>query len=79
MSVEDAAKELGIGEKRLEDIEGLIENIVNQRLDFVKERGMGAIGPLMGEVMKELRGIVDGEVASSLLKKKIEEHLDQEK
>ena len=79
MSVEDAAKELGLGEKRLEDIEGLIENIVTQRLDFVKERGMGAIGPLMGEVMKELRGIVDGEVASSLLKKKIEEHLNQEK
>ncbi len=52
---------------------------MTQRLDFVKERGMGAIGPLMGEVMKELRGIVDGEVASSLLKKKIEEHLDQEK
>ncbi|MCK4937464.1 MAG: Glu-tRNA(Gln) amidotransferase subunit GatE [Methanosarcinales archaeon] len=79
MSAEDAARELGLGEKRLEDIEGLVGNIVTQRLDFVKERGMGAIGPLMGEVMKELRGIVDGEVASSLLKKKIEEHLDPEK
>ena len=79
MSAEDAARELGLGDKHLEDIEGLIDTIVTQRLDFVKERGMGAIGPLMGEVMKELRGIVDGEVASSLLKKKIKEHIDQEK
>ncbi|MCL7475579.1 MAG: Glu-tRNA(Gln) amidotransferase subunit GatE [ANME-2 cluster archaeon] len=79
MTAEDAARELGLGNRRLEDIEHLIENIVIRKLDFVKERGMGAVGPLMGEVMKELRGIVDGEVASSLLKKKIEKHLGQEK
>ncbi|MCG7847987.1 MAG: Glu-tRNA(Gln) amidotransferase subunit GatE [ANME-2 cluster archaeon] len=78
-SIEEIARKLGLGDERKNNIEKVIENIVIQKLEFVKERGMGAIGPLMGEVMKELRGIVDGEVASSLLKKKIEEHLDQEK
>lgn len=79
MTAEDAARELGLGTKRLEDVEDLIENIVSQRLDFVKERGMGSVGPLMGDVMKELRGSVDGKTVSSLLEKKIKEHLDQER
>ncbi|MCL7414013.1 MAG: Glu-tRNA(Gln) amidotransferase subunit GatE [ANME-2 cluster archaeon] len=79
MTAEDAARELGLGTKRLEDVEHLIENIVSQRLDFVKERGMGSVGPLMGDVMKELRGSVDGKTVSSLLEKKIKEHLDPDR
>jgi Glu-tRNA(Gln) amidotransferase subunit E-like FAD-binding protein len=38
----------------------------------VKAKGMGAIGPLMGDLMKEskLKG-VDGKILSELLKKEI--------
>ncbi|MCL7414697.1 MAG: Glu-tRNA(Gln) amidotransferase subunit GatE [ANME-2 cluster archaeon] len=79
MSAEDAAKDLGLGGKNVDDIEQLVGDIVAQRIDFVKERKMEAVGPLMGVVMKELRGIIDGEDASNLLKKKIDECLKSEK
>jgi glutamyl-tRNA(Gln) amidotransferase subunit E len=39
-------------------------------LDFVKERGMGAIGPLMGVVMQQA-GAADGKAVSALLKQAI--------
>jgi glutamyl-tRNA(Gln) amidotransferase subunit E len=79
MDVEDIAKNMGLGKKRIEDIERFVENIIDQRIDFVKERGLGAVGPLMGEVMKEFRGSVDGKILSALLKKKIEAHLNTRK
>ncbi|MBC2762327.1 MAG: Glu-tRNA(Gln) amidotransferase subunit GatE [ANME-2 cluster archaeon] len=76
MYVKDIAKNMGLGQKRIEDIELIVENIINQRIDFVEERGIGAVGPLMGEVMKEFRGSVDGKVLSALLKEKIEARLN---
>lgn len=74
--VEDSAKNMGLGQKRIEDIERYVENIIEQRIDFIKEQGIGAVGPLMGEVMKEFRGSVDGKVLSALLKEKIEARLN---
>ena len=79
MTARDAAASLDLESIDDESVERIVEDIITQRMDFVKERGMGAVGPLMGEVMKELRGNVDGKTLSSLLKKKIEEHLDAEK
>ena len=52
------------------DIGGLadvINGIVAERLDFVKERGMGAMGPLMGVVMQAAGG-ADGKEVSALLR-----------
>ena len=79
MDVEDVAKNIGLGQKHIEDIEHYVENIINQRIDFVKERGIGAVGPLMGEVMKEFRGSVDGKILSSILKETIEARLNSMK
>ena len=45
----------------------IIAAVVAERLDFVKERGMGAIGPLMGVVMQQA-GEADGKAVSALLK-----------
>ena len=48
----------------------IIAAVVAERLDFVKERGMGAIGPLMGVVMQQA-GAADGKTVSALLKQAI--------
>ena len=52
------------------------EEIVSERIAFVKERGMGAVAPLMGVIMKEMRGSVDGkrvnEAVSAAVKKVLE-------
>ena len=55
------------------DLESIVENIVLERIDFVKERGMGAMGPLMGVVMGACPG-VDGKEVSTVLRTMIQRH-----
>ncbi len=38
----------------------------------MEQKGKAALGPLMGLVMKEVRGSVDGKIVSELLKKGID-------
>ncbi|MDD1700558.1 MAG: GatB/YqeY domain-containing protein, partial [Methanoregula sp.] len=53
--------------------------IVADRSEFVEQKGRAALGPLMGVVMKEVRGSVDGKVVSELLRKEIDGALAQKK
>ncbi len=59
------------------DIDAIIERVVNEKTDFIRERGESSFKPLMGVVMKELRGKVDGKIVSEKLKKKIAEILKE--
>ncbi len=61
----------GLKPADLGDLESIINDIVNQRIDFVKERGMGAMGPLMGVVM-QAAGAADGKAVSALLRSAIQ-------
>ena len=54
------AEELGLKPADSGDLLQIVEKVVQDRIDFVKERGMGAMGPLMGLVMKECGGAADG-------------------
>ncbi len=54
-------------------VDEVIARVVSERADFVKERGMGALGPLMGPVMAELRGKADGAVISAKLKEAVQQ------
>ena len=65
----------GLAPADLGDLATIINDIVNQRLDFVKERGMGAMGPLMGVVMQAAGG-ADGKEVSALLKAAIQSALE---
>ncbi|NLA38536.1 MAG: GatB/YqeY domain-containing protein, partial [Methanomicrobiales archaeon] len=53
------------------DVEAIVRRIVTEREAFARERGMGALGPLMGVVMQELRGSVDGRVISETLRREL--------
>ncbi|MCX6694637.1 MAG: Glu-tRNA(Gln) amidotransferase subunit GatE [Methanomicrobiales archaeon] len=57
------------------DLDDIVARIVGERKAFVRERGMAALGPLMGIVMKEVRGSVDGQVVSKALKDAISREL----
>ena len=46
-----------------------------ERKAFIEERGMGAMGPLMGVVMQASGG-ADGKLVSSLLKEAIQRMLE---
>ena len=64
---EEAIKKLGLEAMDSDEAAKVIEQIVNERADFVRSKGMAAIGPLMGPVMGALRGKVDGKQANELL------------
>jgi glutamyl-tRNA(Gln) amidotransferase subunit E len=69
-SVSEAISECApaVSRSRLEEI---VRRVVRERRDFVREKGMGSLGPLMGIVMAEVRGSVDGRVVSQVLKEEI--------
>ena len=74
-SVTQAIKEIGLS-VNMGEVEQLIKDIVYAKRDFIREKGARAVGPLMGVVMKELRGKVDGKLINELVAKKIKEVLN---
>ena len=67
------SEEHGLVPADVGDLESIVEQLVLERLDFVKERGMGAMGPLMGVVMGACPG-VDGKEVSAVLRTIIQRH-----
>jgi glutamyl-tRNA(Gln) amidotransferase subunit E len=55
-----------------DELTRIIRRIIGERKDFVREKKMGALGPLMGLVMQEVRGRVDGKVVSEALRRELE-------
>lgn len=76
LTVDKAAQSLGIGVVETGNLEAVIDRVIEDKMDFIKEKGMNSVGPLMGVVMKDLRGKVSGQEISRLLKEKISKKLD---
>ncbi|HTY53118.1 MAG TPA: Glu-tRNA(Gln) amidotransferase subunit GatE [Methanomicrobiales archaeon] len=55
-----------------DDLTRIIRKILDERKDFVREKKMAALGPLMGLVMQEVRGKVDGKLVSEALRRELE-------
>jgi glutamyl-tRNA(Gln) amidotransferase subunit E len=70
-TVDNAVEDLGLGVISRAEIKGIIDQIVKANATMVAERGERALGPLMGLVMKEVRGRVDGKLVSELLQKAV--------
>jgi glutamyl-tRNA(Gln) amidotransferase subunit E len=58
-----------------DEIEFFIDNLVQKKKDFVKDKGMAAVGPLMGLVMAKFRGKIDGAKINALLIKRIRQDI----
>ena len=56
-------------------IEEAVDTVLSERADFIEERGMGAVGPLMGMVMQKLGGSADGKAVSQILRDRINEKI----
>ena len=55
-----------------EDVKKIISEIVAKNEDMVKERQMGAMGPLMGMSMKQLKGKADGSLVNKIVREEIQ-------
>lgn len=76
-SAAEAAKAAGLAGVDEAGVQAAIHAVVASKADLVKAKGERAAGPLMGLVMKELRGKADGALVSAILKKEIQNILDQ--
>jgi len=54
------------------ELDAIVARVLKDREAFVRERGKAALGPLMGVVMAEVRGRVDGKLVSEALKRGLE-------
>jgi len=55
----------------LEELSNIIDDVIDANIEIVKQKGVRAIGPLMGEVMKKVRGKIDGAIISREMKNKL--------
>ena len=75
-NVEEAMKNASIESINEEDLDEIIKDIVDKNQEIIKNQKERAIGPLMGIVMKELRGKASGEKINNLLLKNIKKKLE---
>ncbi|MDX1797102.1 MAG: Glu-tRNA(Gln) amidotransferase subunit GatE [Candidatus Lokiarchaeia archaeon] len=75
LSIKQILKNLKIESISVEDLKKIIQEIIKKNVNLIKEKQMRAKGPLMGEVMKKVRGKIDGAVVSKELTNSINETL----
>jgi len=74
MEVKD---KLNIESVSKEELRKLTKKIIDKNENLIKEKGMNAIGPLMGDVMKEVRGKIDGKIVSETLKTELQNKIKE--
>lgn len=77
--IEDALKHLDISGVEESEVVTVIDAILDRKREFVLERGERSIAPLMGLVMKELRGKVDGKIINDILVEKVRKLISEKK
>jgi len=76
VSVDKAIELCGLCSTDEEEVLKIVRKIVSERKDFIKQRGKDSLGPIMGIVMKELRGKADGKVISKVLNDEIKKVIE---
>jgi len=77
LSIDDIKKKLKLEKMTVDQLKKIIEMVVINNLEIIKSKEMRAIGPLMGEIMKEVRGKIDGAIVSEELKTAIQNKLEE--
>lgn len=72
-TIDEIIEKQGIGKAGKGELEKIIGKIVEKNASLIKDRGDYAVGALMGEAMKELKGKASGQEISEMLRKKIAE------
>ncbi|MFW9971621.1 MAG: Glu-tRNA(Gln) amidotransferase subunit GatE, partial [Candidatus Odinarchaeota archaeon] len=79
LSIKEIKKKLKIESISVDDLKKIIDEIVRNNVKLIKEKEMRAKGPLMGEVMKKVRGKIDGALVSKELINSIKQILKEMK
>ena len=78
-SVDDAISKIGLKMLSSEELEKIVHSTIEENESLIKERRENAFGPLLGMVMKEVRGKANAASVSELVKKRLESALKGQK
>jgi glutamyl-tRNA(Gln) amidotransferase subunit E len=73
-TADQAVQNLGLGLISQHEIEEIIDTIIKENKALVDISGEAAFGPLMGQVMKKIRGKADAEMVVATLRKKLKKN-----
>ena len=69
--VEEAIKELGFNKMTVEELKEIIKKVLDKEEKLIRNKKEGSLKVLMGEVMKEVRGKIDGKMVYETLSKEL--------
>jgi glutamyl-tRNA(Gln) amidotransferase subunit E len=55
-----------------DELSKIIDDVIKSESSLIKDRGIGAVGALMGIVMSKTRGKVDAKIVAERIKEKVE-------
>ena len=71
-SVPEILEKLGLRALSLDEVRALVDRIIEENADILKEKGEKAFKVVMGRAMSVLRGKVDGKLVSEVVKERVE-------
>ncbi|MGA2308825.1 MAG: Glu-tRNA(Gln) amidotransferase subunit GatE [Candidatus Bathyarchaeia archaeon] len=71
-TVKDAINKIGLKMLSSEELEKVVDSLIERNRSMIQERRANAFGPLIGMVMKEVRGKANAASVSELVKKRLE-------
>ncbi len=78
-TVEEAIEKLGIVSFKEKDLRDLVKKTLKEKSDFIEEKGYNAAKPIMGIVMKEVRGRIDGKKVNQILNEELKRFIEHRK
>ena len=69
---QEAAQKEGLKKLNENEVQDTIHKLVLENQELIKQRGMGAMGPLMGKAMAKFQGKADGKQVNKLLREEID-------
>lgn len=75
-TVENAIQKLSISNISDDELDTILDDVIQKNTQIIENQGEHSIGPLMGTAMKSTRGKASGEKINQILKKKIQDYLD---
>jgi glutamyl-tRNA(Gln) amidotransferase subunit E len=72
-TVKEAVESLGLKVLSRDDLEKIVDQIMSRNKSLIERNGQKAFGPIMGMVMKEVRGRANAEVVGEIINRKLAE------
>ena len=73
ITVDKALESLGLSMLSRKELEDLVDDVIKKNSEFIEQRGKGAFSPVMGIIMKKVRGRVKPNVVNEILKSRLDD------